>query len=246
MYNVHKKGVGMLKLAIVDDDANYRDEIKKLLKQYEKEYGESFAVTEYTDGDELIEHYSSDFDILLLDIEMMFMDGMSAAETVRSVDKDVVIVFITNMPQYALKGYKVDALDYILKPISYFAFSQTIKRAISRRHSTDKEYLVVNIKGGKRKVDIDSIRYVEVINHDLYIHTKDEDIKAKGSMREVEEELKSYSFFLCNKGYLINLAFVDGIQGNDIKIGEDLLQVSRAKKKPFLDAMNDYMRTMGR
>jgi DNA-binding LytR/AlgR family response regulator len=175
----------MLNIAIVDDDENYRTQIKGMLHDYEKEFGESFHITEYTDGDELVEKYKSDFDIILLDVEMQFMDGMSAAEEIRQVDPDVILVFITNMPQYAIRGYKVDALDYILKPISYYPFSQTIKRAIGRRHRTDKEYLVVGIKGGKQKIDIDEICYLEVINHDLYIHTISGVIEAKGTINGV-------------------------------------------------------------
>ncbi len=232
----------MLNIAIVDDDENYRTQIRGMLHDYEKEFGESFHITEYTDGDELVEKYKSDFDIILLDVEMQFMDGMSAAEEIRQVDPDVILVFITNMPQYAIRGYKVDALDYILKPISYYPFSQTIKRAIGRRHRTDKEYLVVGIKGGKQKIDIDEICYLEVINHDLYIHTISGVIEAKGTMRELAGELEKYSFFQCNKGYLINLAKVDGLVGNDVQIGDDLLQVSRSKKKPLMDALNKYMR----
>ena len=173
------------------------------------------------------------------------MDGMSAAEEIRKVDPDVVLVFITNMPQYAIKGYRVDALDYILKPISYYPFSQTIKRAIGRRNRSDKSYLILGIKGGKQKVIVDEIRYIEVINHDLFVHTINGTIETKGSMREMTEQLKEKDFFQCNKGYLINLAYVDGMSGNDVRIGEDSLQVSRAKKKPLLDALNDYMLKMG-
>ena len=235
----------MLRLAIVDDDAAYRSEIRKMLTDYEKEFGESFQITEYTDGDELVENYKSDFEIILLDVEMEFMDGMSAAEEIRKVDPDVILVFITNMPQYAIKGYRVDALDYILKPISYYAFSQTIKRAIGRRGKSDKTYLVLGIKGGKQKVAVDEIRYIEVINHDLFVHTISGVIETKGSMREMTEQLGDGNFFQCNKGYLVNLAYVDGLSGYDVKVGDDVLLVSRAKKKPFVDALNDYMRQMG-
>ena len=70
--------------------------------------------------------YRAVYDIILMDIEMRFMDGMTAAEKIREHDSEVVIIFITNMPQYAIKGYRVDALDYVLKPVSYFAFSQRI------------------------------------------------------------------------------------------------------------------------
>ena len=234
----------MIKLAIVDDDATYRSEIKKLLDKYEDESGEKFKAIEYTDGDELIEKYEPDFDIILMDVEMEFMDGMTAASSIRKVDNEVIIIFITNMPQYAIKGYQVGALDYIIKPISYYPFSQTMKKAIGRRKTTDKKYIIASQRGVKQKIDAGTIRYVEVINHDLIFHTNEGNINAKGSLKDVMKQLQSEDFFLCNKGYLINLEFVDAVDGNDVKIGNEMLQVSRAKKKPLIDALNQYMRKM--
>ena len=235
----------MLKLAIVDDDSGYRKEIASLLQRYESENGEKFQIVEYTDGDELLENYKPELDIILMDIEMEFVDGMTAAMKIREVDQDVLIIFITNMPQYAIKGYQVGALDYILKPLNYYAFSQTMKRATARRKTTEKRYIVAGERGIKQKIDVSEILYVEVINHDLIFHTKNGNINAKGTMRETIKELEGLDFFQCNKGYLINLEFVDAISGNDVKIGNEYLQVSRAKKKPLIDALNEYMRKMG-
>jgi DNA-binding LytR/AlgR family response regulator len=235
----------MLKLAIVDDDANYRSEIRKLLKKYEDEFGVTFSITEYTDGDEITEKYKPDLDIILFDIEMEFMDGMSAARKIREVDQDVIIVFITNMPQYAISGYQVGALDYILKPLSYYAFSQTMKRAIGRRKTDDKRYIVAGERGIKQKIDASEILYVEVINHDLIFHTKGGNINAKGTMKDTIKELEGLDFFQCNKGYLINLEYVDAVSGSDVKVGDDYLQVSRSRKKPLIDALNEYMRKAG-
>ncbi len=122
----------MIKIAIVEDELAYAKQLQEFLLQYEKEMGESFHITTFSDGDEIVHKYKADFDIILMDVEMKFMDGMSAAEEIRKVDTEVVIIFITNMAQYAIKGYAVDALDYVLKPVSYFAFSQRLARAISR------------------------------------------------------------------------------------------------------------------
>ncbi len=234
----------MIRLAVVDDDANYRSEIKKLLERYESENGVKFNILEFTDGDEILENYKPDLDMILFDIEMEFVDGMTAAQKIREVDQDVTIVFITNMPQYAIKGYQVGALDYILKPLNYYAFSQTMQRAIGRRKTSDKKYIVAGERGVKQKIDASEIRYGEVINHDLIFHTTGGEINAKGTMRETMKELEGLDFFQCNKGYLINLEYVDAMSGNDVVIGEDHLQVSRAKKKPLIDALNEYMRKM--
>ena len=67
-----------------------------------------------------------------MDIQMRFMDGMTAAEKIRTLDHEVIIMFITNMIQYAVRGYEVDAMDYVVKPVEYFAFSQKLDKAIGR------------------------------------------------------------------------------------------------------------------
>lgn len=170
------------------------------------------------------------------------MDGMKAAEKIREMDKAVVIIFITNMPQYAMQGYAVEALDYVLKPVSYFALSQRLDRALERMEQRKKKrYLSISVKGGMRRLDLDKVRYFEVFDHCLFIHMTDEDIETKGSIKDVENAIGEAGFFRCNKCYLINLGYVDSVQNNDIYIGRDVVRVSRAKKKELLDILNNYI-----
>lgn len=236
----------MLRIAIVEDDENYRREFRTYLEQYGKEHGEIFSIREFSDGDGILNPYTPDYDIILMDIEMAFVDGMTAAQEIRKSDTEVCIIFITNMPQYAIKGYTVGALDYILKPVSYYSFSQTITRALGRRKTVQNKYVILNVKGGMRRIAVSSIRYIEVMNHDLIFHLSSEEIASRGALKEVEKELSGEFFFQCNKGFLINLAYVDGIVGNDVQIGEDQVQVSRSRKKPLMEALNQYMEETGR
>jgi DNA-binding LytR/AlgR family response regulator len=171
---------------------------------------------------------------------MKFMDGMSAAEEIRKVDTEVVIIFITNMAQYAIRGYAVDALDYVLKPVSDFAFSQRLSRAISRMKKRETKMLSLNIKGGTVRLDAANIYYIESQGHNLIFHTTSGGYEASGTMKDVEEKLSDLNFFRGNKGYLINLSHVDGIQeGCAIVKGESLL-LSRSRKKDFMVALTNY------
>ena len=224
----------MVRIALVEDNANYRQELTGYLNRFSQECGEHFAISTFSDGAEVVEGYTADFDIILMDIAMAYMDGMSAAEAIRRVDDEVVIIFLTNMPQYAMKGYSVGALDYILKPVSYFAFSQRIQRALSRRKKRAE-------KGGMRKLAVSQIAYVEVQDHDLTYHAGGEALSAKGTLSEAEALLGSDSFFRCNKCYLVNLEYVDRVDNNSVLIGEEHIQVSRARKKALLDALNNYI-----
>ncbi len=231
----------MIRIAVVEDDKNYAESLIKYIKRYEEESDQHFQVFQFSDGEDITENYTASYDIILMDIEMQFMDGMTAAEKIREVDSDVVIIFITHTPQYAMKGYAVDALDYVLKPINYFAFSQRIDRALQRMTHRAKRYITIATKTGARKIDISSINYVEVLNHDLYYHTTDGVFTIRGTMRELEESLAEESFFRCNKGYLVNLENVEGFEGSTVFVGGEEVAVSRSRKKELLDAINDYM-----
>ena len=180
----------MIKIAIVEDEAMYAKQLEEFLHQYEAENHEAFDITIYSDGDQIVNKYKSQFDIILMDVEMKFMDGMSAAEEIRKMDSEVVIIFITNMAQYAIRGYAVDALDYVLKPVSYFAFSQRLNRAIERMKKREAKVIMVNIKGGMVRINIANIYYIESQGHTLILHTILGDYETTGKMKEMDEKLQ--------------------------------------------------------
>lgn len=236
----------MLRIAVVEDDKTYAAQLKEYLERYEEEKKRRLSVTVFSDGEDIVTGYTADFDIILMDVEMTFMDGMTAAEKIRMIDSEVVIIFITNMPQYAIQGYKVDALDYVLKPISYFAFSQRIDRALTRVKKDESRFITVAVKGGRRKLDVSLLCYVEVRDHDLIYHTVDGDCMTKGTIKEAEDALSGEKFFRCNRCYLVNLEYVEDFQGSSVTVNGECVQVSRSRKKAFLDAVNDYMSGVGR
>ena len=121
-----------------------------------------------------------------------------------------------------------------------FIFEETLQSAFVlklRGHL----YIRVKIRSGTVKLDVSQIRYVDVLDHYLCYHTSEGDIKTKASMREAVKALEGEPFFQCNKAFLVNLAYVDGISGNDLIIGSERIPVSRARKKAFLEAMNQYL-----
>lgn len=232
----------MVSVAIVEDDPGYTKRLQEYLKRYEEEYREPLQVTAYSDGDEIVENYRGQFDLILMDIEMRFMDGMAAAEQIRKQDSRVIIIFITNMAQYAIRGYAVDALDYVLKPISYFAFSQRIRRAMGRMKKREEHYVTVNTKNGVYKIPASQLYWVESQGHRLTYHTKDAQYESTtASIGKLEKELGSANFFRCNKCYLINLRFVTGIEKDDVLLGDKNIPVSRAKKSDLKKALVAYM-----
>lgn len=230
----------MIKIAIVEDEHAYAMQLQEYLRQYESENGEVFEISLFSDGDEIVNKYKPIYDIILMDVEMKFMDGMSAAEEIRKVDTEVVIMFITNMPQYAIRGYAVDALDYVLKPVSYFAFSQRLNRAIGRMKKRESKTIAISIKGGTVRLDVANITYIESQGHTLIFHTNVGCYESSGTMKDLEKELTSMNFYRGNKGYLINLAHVERVLDGCAIVRGQQLGLSRARKKEFMEALTRY------
>ena len=231
----------MIKIAIVEDEAMYAKQLQDFLRQYETENGEAFDITIYSDGDQIVHKYKSQFDIILMDVEMKFMDGMSAAEEIRKIDTEVVIIFITNMAQYAIGGYAVGALDYVLKPVPYFAFSQQLRKAEEQLRRRARHYLALPVEGGMRRLDSSLIYYLESEGHRVHFYTEEGDFVAAGTLKAFEEKLAERPFARCNSGYLVNLAQVKSVQQGMVQVGPYELQVSRPRRKAFLAALADHI-----
>lgn len=230
----------MIKIAVVEDERMYVDQITEYLRRYEEEYAEELKVTVYRDGDGITAEYKAQFDIIFMDIQMKFVDGMTAAEEIRKMDSEVIIIFITNMSQYAIRGYEVNALDYVLKPVTYFAFSQKLGKAITRMKKRNAAHITVAVKGGIRRLEVADIYYVESQGHTLIYHTKEGEIITGGTMKSAEEELIRLNFSRGNKCYLINLQHVEGIKDKCAVVKGESLQLSRSGLKSFMQDLTRY------
>jgi DNA-binding LytR/AlgR family response regulator len=236
----------MVQVAIVDDDFITQELLREYLRRYGAEYKETFEISVFYDGQEIAKNYHPKFDIILLDVKMENMDGFSAAKHIRAVDNDVILIFITNMGQYAIKGYEVDALSYLLKPVSYFAFSQELKRSLKRIEKRKIKYLIFSNEYGYLRLDSTKIFYIERDKHRISIHTEEKIYSKVGTIREIAEKLDGDHFFQCNSGYIVNMSHVIGVQDNFVLVGKYKLQISRPKKKAFMKALTDYFGRIGK
>ena len=231
----------MIRVAIVEDEAAVREQLAGYVQRCTRQYGTLFEVTMFTDGLEILEEYRPVYDIIFLDVEMPQLDGMETARRIRAMDSEVQLIFITNMAQYAIRGYSVGALDYVLKPVPYFAFSQQLLKAVSRLEKRAKRYLTVPVEGGLRRLDTASIYYLESEGHRVHFYTDEGDFSAPGALKTFEEKLADCPFARCNSGYLVNLAQVRELRQSTVQVGPCELQVSRPKRKAFLAALTDYI-----
>ena len=113
----------MVRIKILEDDPADRDTLIECLRKYEREQGQSFSITAYDNPSDFMDNYHMDADLIFMDIELPGINGIETSHQLRAADPVVALVFITNMEQYAINGYEVDALDFVIKPINYYRFS---------------------------------------------------------------------------------------------------------------------------
>ncbi|MGM9592961.1 MAG: LytR/AlgR family response regulator transcription factor [Candidatus Onthomonas sp.] len=231
----------MLRVAVVEDEAEYAQLIRDYVIRFGSESGEQVDVTLFGNGMDIAEEYHPVWDIIFLDVEMPLLDGLSAAERIRQSDPAVILIFITKMAQYAIHGYDVDAMDYVLKPLSYYAFAMKMKKAVSVLHSREQTSILLPSEQGFVKVPTSYIYYVEVQAHYIHYHTMLGEFVRKGSLKEVKQQLPQQVFVPCNSCYLVNLRYVTGIHNNMAVVADQELAISRPKRKEFLQRLTDYV-----
>lgn len=231
----------MYHIAIVEDEAEFSAQLQEYIKQYQKENDVPVKVSVFSDGAEILENYEPLYDIILLDIEMPKVNGMDAAAQIRQMDAGVVLMFITNMAAYAIHGYEVGALDFVMKPINYYTFSMKFTRAIKRVRQKEERQILLSLPDGVKKVGIQQIYYVEVQNRMLHYYTTEGEFVMRGTMASVEEMLSPYPFVKCNHWYMVNLMHVSEVRKNTAVVAGHELEVSRRNRTAFLKALTEYV-----
>ena len=161
---------------------------------------------------------------------------MTLSRRLREQNQNIILIFITNMAQFAIGGYAVDAMDFILKPVSYYRLAASLTKARNRLSRAQGVKLVVRAKEGTYCIDSSRVLYIEMLNHHTIFHTQDGRYDSTGSLKKLEGQ----NFARCNNCYLVNLHFVAAVEGSDVVVGQDRLQISRTRRKQFLQRMSEY------
>ncbi len=230
----------MLRIAVVDDEQEQRVLLENCLHRYEQENSQHFDISLFADAQKFLRQDPGEFDIVLLDIQMPGLDGMTVAHQLRQRNRQLVLIFITNMVQFAIEGYAVDAMDFIVKPVSYYRLAASLTKARSRLQTEQGVPLVLHTKDGTYRLDSARVHYIEMLNHHTIFHTEDGVFDTTGSLKKLEEQLAGQNFARCNNGYLVNLRYVRSVEGSDVVVGGDRLLISRTRRKAFLQQMSEY------
>ncbi|MCD8293906.1 MAG: LytTR family DNA-binding domain-containing protein [Clostridia bacterium] len=237
----------MYRVAIIEDEKYAADNLQGFVEKYGAEKGQTFSIQIFGNGVDFITDYTANYDIVFMDIELPMMNGMDCARKLRELDARVALVFVTNMVQYSVKGYEVDATGYVVKPVEYFSFSLLMDKIMDRIRYANENYVVVRNNDSMVRIMLTDLIYIEVMDHYLIYHASDgNEYRQLGKIKDQEEQLSGYDFFRCSNSFLVNMRYIKSIDGSNICLLDgNMLPISRKRKKDFLTALNSYFRKGG-
>lgn len=206
-----------LKIGICDDDAAQVTMTEALTAQWVHKNGHSAVINTYKNAESLLFDFEgeSDFDILLLDIEMGDMNGVTLAKNIRKKSETVQIIFITGYSDYISDGYDVAALHYLMKPLKSEKLFEVLSRAAAKL-ANDGKMITLKTVDEIIRLPISEIKYIDVCKNDITIHAK-RDITVRRTLSEIETELDG-RFFRTGRQSIINLDYVRRTTKNSVTL----------------------------
>lgn len=230
-----------MRVAVLDDTREDAQRLLDYITRYQEEQKCLIQTDIYHASIDFLEEYQSQYDVIFLDIEMPGEDGLNVAHEIRKKDTAVGIIFVTNIAQYAIHGYEVNAIDFIVKPVGYFLFAEKLEKAMHFSKRRKKHDLVVNDEEGIYRIPIEEVYYIKKDRNDLIYYTSQGELKERGTIRMMKEKLAGLAFEECNSGCLVNLSQVRRIGKEDILVGSFSVPLSRRMKKQFAQSYIDYL-----
>lgn len=228
-----------MRIAVCDDEELFRIEFKSVLDKVL--INAEYDIDTFSGGSSLYEAFlKNPFDLVFLDIEMPGIDGITLAKRLRAVSENVQIVFLTSHIEYALEGYEVNALRYLVKPVDMNKLSEVLKYIQDKKNNSHQ--IMIKQEGEDIVIDISDIIYMESMDKNVRIVTSKSEYITRYNISDYEEELKNSGFLRIHRGYLISLSKVKKIVKNDVVMDGDIsLPVSRSNIKTLKDALYAYV-----
>ena len=235
-----------MNIVICEDNIEELNIINEYIEQWSKNNNIKVKIDKYQSSESFLFEWTdyNKYDIVFFDIKMKKVSGIELSNLVREKNKVVDIVFVTGMIEYALHGYKVSAMQYLLKPIKQDDIYSCLNKVLERIDSTDESSKFMIIKTPKKsmKLNYDEIYYFEMFSPNIVIHTIKEEIALRKKISEIEKELKSSSFIRCHRSYIVNLKYVKSISKKTIILENEVnIPLSRNKYKEVNDYFINYL-----
>lgn len=228
-----------MRIAVCDDEELFRIEFKSVLDKVL--INAEYDIDTFSGGSSLYEAFlKNPFDLVFLDIEMPGIDGITLAKRLRAVSENVQIVFLTSHIEYALEGYEVNALRYLVKPVDMNKLSEVLKYIQDKKNNSRQ--IMIKQEGEDIVIDLSDIIYMESMDKNVRIVTSRSEYITRYNISDYEAELKNSGFLRIHRGYLISLSKVKKIVKNDVVMDGDIsLPVSRSNIKTLKDALYAYV-----
>lgn len=230
----------MIRIAIVEDSAQDRDWLVALIAGWRDTHGKNIVTDTYPDAVTFLEKGAENADIVFMDIRMPHISGMEAAESLRAVNHHSVLIFLTTLAGYAIKGYAVDAMDFIVKPIKHDRFVHTFEKAI-RLCEREKKCITIQVRDQTRRINTDEILYIEAFAHNKVYHTETQTYSVNEDMEHLLGSLPA-EFVRCHRSYIVNLKNIESVGKDTVRlVGRDtLIPVSRNRREELISALTKY------
>ena len=233
------------KIAICDDDTAQRTHLAKIVTEWAEQGRYLIEIKEYSGAEAFLFDYSEekDFDILLLDIEMDGMDGVTLAKELRQNNEALHIVFITGYPDYIAEGYDVAALHYLMKPVRKEKLAEVLDRAVQMSKKILPSLLVTTDRETLR-ILLDDIYYVEAQGHYMSVHTAKEEYRLRMTVSEMSEKLGE-GFYRCSRSYVVGLKHVSRITKSEVILENKVsLPLGRGQYDEMNQKLIGYLREL--
>ena len=231
----------MPRILVLEDDAREADVLINHVNRYAKETGATLTV-KWSRSPMELQDISAVCDVCFMDIDMPGMSGMEAATLLRTYDEVTPIVFVTNLAQYAVRGYEVDAVGFMVKPVSYGAFRMRMDKALLVLERSRPASLQIRSKGTSRVLRLDDVVFAESRGHDVVYHlVGGEDVSERSTLQAVVKRLEDQPFVRISRGVLVNATHVRSYRGNEVRMDEGtVLTFGRTMRSDAARAINDF------
>lgn len=231
----------MISIGICDDELHYRLNIKETLDKILTSYPINYKLYEFSSGEDVLNNYPKDLDILIMDIQMKSINGMDVARKIREFDENLEIIFMTSFTEFMQEGYEVKAYRYILKPISESKILKNVVPCINEIVKRRSNYLTINVKNYVDRIKIDSIVYIETDRPNILIYTFDNMYSVRMSISKIEKMISEHGFFRCHNSYIVNLKLVESMNGSTLRINGKDIPISKYRVKDLKLAITNIL-----
>jgi len=227
----------MIKCLIIDDEPLSRN----VLRTFTQDHPDLELVTECKDAFEAMEVLSKEsVDLLFLDINMPKLSGVNFY---KSLNHKPEVIFTTAYPEFAVEGFELNAVDYLMKPISFERFVQAIqkvkdKQGDSKKEETAQDYILLKADKKIYRTPFEEILYCEALGDYVKVHLTTKTLIITTTMKGILADLPSDQFMRTHKSYIINKTKFEYIEGNQIKVGEHMVSIGQSYREEVFKQLN--------